>query len=69
MGIIALLVYWFGWPGMIIAGVVGAVFGVQIAIGRVCGGILRRANGWRDQRVKATTEFVEGVKLIKLYGW
>lgn len=58
IGIIAILVYRFGWPGILIAVVIAIVFPIQIAIGKLNSMTIKKANVYKDKRVKASTEFV-----------
>jgi ATP-binding cassette subfamily C (CFTR/MRP) protein 4 len=42
---------------------------VSNCISRNNGGIISNINVFKDKRVQATSEIIEGIRFIKLYGW
>ena len=69
IGITTLLIIQIGWPG--IAGIVTILLIVPISngISKRNGTIIQEINVFKDKRIKMTTEIIEGIKFIKLYGW
>lgn len=69
IGIIAILISRFGWPGILIAITIILIVPMQIMIGKLNSTIIKKANVHKDERVKICTEIIEGIKFIKLYSW
>ena len=69
LGILILLVIRIGWPAVI--GFIIIIIEVPIAnrISKRNGDIVVEANKYKDKRVQITTELIEGIKYVKLYGW
>lgn len=58
-----------GWSGFI--GTVMTILLIPIAskVSKLNGEILKEANVFKDKRVQVTTETIEGIRYVKLYGW
>ena len=69
LGIVAILIVRFGWPGILILIVIAAFIPLQIMVGKINSSYIEEANIYKDQRVEVCTEIIEGIKFIKLYGW
>lgn len=69
IGVIAILVTRFGWPGIISPIVTLILIPLQLFVGKINGSLLVEVNVYKDQRIKICTEIIEGIKFIKLYGW
>ena len=69
VGVISILISRFGVTGLVAIGIVAIMFPIQAIIGCYNGKILEGVNIYKDKRVKVTTEIIEGIKLVKLYGW
>ena len=52
IGIMIILYFRFGWPGMVIVAVLIAFLPIQILIGKINGNILQKVNIHKDMRVK-----------------
>lgn len=55
MGIIAILIVRFGWPGILIAVVIICVLPFQILVGKINGKLMERVNIYKDKRIKTCT--------------
>jgi ATP-binding cassette subfamily C (CFTR/MRP) protein 4 len=64
-----ILVNRLGWIGLVCIGVPLCILPFQGLIGSINGKILRKVNGFKDRRVKITSEIIEGIRFIKLYAW
>lgn len=69
VGVTAILLWRFGWPGLILLAVVVAFVPLQSLVGKMNGGIVQQINVYKDKRIKLCTEIIEGIKFIKFYGW
>ena len=69
IGIIAILISRFGWPGILIAVTIMVIVPLQILIGKLNSTIIKKASVHKDERVKICTEIIEGIKFIKFYSW
>ena len=69
VGITILLVIRIGWISII--GIIIMLIEVPIAnrISKKNGEIVVEANKFKDKRVQITTELIEGIKYVKIYGW
>ncbi len=54
-GIIAILVTRFGWPGILILGVILLFLPFQILVGKMNSNIIQKGNIYKDKRVKVCT--------------
>lgn len=68
-GILAILITRLGWTGILIFVVIVVVTPIQICVGKLNGHLLEKVNINKDKRVRTTSEVIEGIKFIKLYGW
>lgn len=50
-------------------GIVLLVLPISNFISKYNGKLLQEINIYKDRRIKTTTEVMEGIKYIKLYGW
>jgi ABC-type multidrug transport system fused ATPase/permease subunit len=69
IGSSVLLIVRLGWPGALGMAVVLLVIPISNFISRHYGKLLQEINIYKDKRIKTTTEMIEGIKYIKLYGW
>ena len=69
LGISIILVIRMGWISLAGLVVVALFFPVSRLISQFNGGILREVTQQKDDRVRSTTELIEAIKYIKLYGW
>jgi len=58
-----------GWPGALGMAIVLLVLPISNFISKYNGKLLQEINVYKDRRIKTTTEVIEGIKYIKLYGW
>jgi ATP-binding cassette subfamily C (CFTR/MRP) protein 4 len=69
IGTIVILLFRLGWPGLICPFVSVILLPLQFWVSNVNGKIMKDINTNQDKRIKITTEIIEGIKFIKLYGW
>lgn len=69
VGSTVLLILRLGWPGVIGIALVFLIVPISFCISRSNGSLYQEINIYKDKRVQATTEIIEGIKYIKLYGW
>ena len=69
IGVIIILTFRFGWPGVIIICVVLVIIPLQVLVSKINGNIISKINKNKDSRIKVSTQIIEGIKFIKLYGW
>lgn len=69
VGVIIILTLRLGWPGVLIVCVVLLIVPIQFFISKVNGNIISKINKNKDSRIKVSTQIIEGIKFIKLYGW
>lgn len=65
----AIMIYRLGVEGIICLCVPIIFIPFQIWLGRVNGKMLVDVNLEKDHRVKITTEIIDSIKSIKIYGW
>ena len=58
-----------GWMFIILHCVIGLTVLFQIGLGKLTSKYFKEINIPKDKRIKLYTELLEGIKLIKLYGW
>jgi ATP-binding cassette subfamily C (CFTR/MRP) protein 4 len=68
-GSIIILILRLGWPGILCPIIVLILLPLQLWISKTNGDVTKRINVDKDKRVKLTSEIIEGIKFIKLYGW
>lgn len=68
-GTAVVLVFRLGWLGLLCIGIPLVIIPFQGMIGKKNGEIFTSLNVEKDTRVKTTTEVIEGIRFIKLYGW
>lgn len=64
-----MMVLRIGWPGFIGTLMVILIIPIARKVSQINGEILKEANVYKDQRVQITTETIEGIRYVKLYGW
>jgi ABC-type multidrug transport system fused ATPase/permease subunit len=69
VGFTAILIARIGWAGIVGILIVVLLIPVSNCISRRNGDILKEINRHKDRRVQFTTETIEGIKYVKLYGW
>ena len=69
LGIIAVLLDRLGPEGLIALGIPLVFFPIQLLVSRFNGKLLEQMNKHKDKRVKITTELIEAIKHVKIYGW
>ena len=68
-GSIIILILRLGWPGILCPIIVLILLPLQLWVSKTNGEVTKRINVDKDKRVKLTSEIIEGIKFIKLYGW
>ena len=68
-GIIALLYWRLGAEGLISLAIPFAMMPISLWISKLNGSLLQEVNVNKDRRVKITSELIEAIKHIKIYGW
>lgn len=69
IGATVILLFRVGWPGLMILLTIAGQLIIGNLISRKNKKIVTEANKYKDKRVEITTEIIEGIKFIKLYGW
>ena len=69
IGSAIILILRLGWPGILCPIIVLLFLPLQLWISKTNGDGMKRINVDKDRRVKLTSEIIEGIKFIKLYGW
>ena len=69
IGYFFLLFYRLGWMCLILFVFIFFIICFQLLLGKFSGHFLKQINVQKDQRIKIYTEIIEGIKVIKLYGW
>lgn len=69
IGSAIILILRLGWPGIIGVVMVLLVFPITNLISKNNGALIQEINIYKDKRIQITTEIIEGIKYIKLYGW
>jgi ATP-binding cassette subfamily C (CFTR/MRP) protein 4 len=69
IGISALLIWRIGWVGIISVVIVLLYLPLTNKLSEVNSEFVKEINQFKDRRVKVTTEVIEGIKYVKLYGW
>lgn len=64
-----LLIFRLGWPGVLGVLIVLLVVPFSAYISKYNGKLVAEINIYKDKRVQITSEVIEGIKFIKLYGW
>ena len=69
IGSTILLITRLGWPGVL--GIVLVILSIPLSnfISKRNGKLIQEINVFKDKRIQITTEVIEGIKFIKLYGW
>ena len=68
-GLIGLLYWRLGMEGLIGLGIPLILIPLQVCISSMNGRILQRVNLHKDRRVQMTSELIEAIKQVKMYGW
>lgn len=58
-----------GWVGFVGTAMILLLVPITRKVSQLNGQFQKQVNVYKDQRVQATTEAIEGAKFIKLYGW
>ena len=69
IGYFFLFFYRLGWMCLILFAFIIFTIFLQLLLGKLLGHFLQQINVEKDQRIKIYTEIIEGIKVIKLYGW
>lgn len=69
IGCTVLLIIRLGWPGVLGVIIVVLTFPLSNLISKRNGQYITQINHYKDKRVQITTQVIEGIKYIKLYGW
>jgi hypothetical protein len=69
VGSVTLLVTRLGWPGVLGILVVILTIPLTNCISKNNGVLIEEINVYKDRRIQTTSEVIEGIKFIKLYGW
>ena len=69
IGATILLIIRLGWPGIICPIVIIILLPIQVQVSKKNAKIKEKINDKKDERIKVITEIIEGIKLIKIYGW
>lgn len=69
IGLTIILITRIGWGAVVGILVIVAIVPLSVKVSKKNGGTIEEINKFKDSRVKTTTEAIEGIKYIKLYGW
>jgi hypothetical protein len=69
IGATTLLVTRLGWTGVIAIVLVILTVPLSNCVSKMNGGLIHEINAFKDKRIQTTSEVIEGIKFIKLYGW
>lgn len=69
IGITTILIIRIGWVGIIGIVMILLIIPLSKKISEKNGETIQKVNQFKDRRVQITTETIEGIKYIKLYGW
>ena len=69
VGITVLLITRIGWPAIVGIVLILILIPINKRISERNGDIIQEVNVFKDRRVQITTETIEGIKYVKLYGW
>ena len=67
--ILGILYYRLGWVGLFLFIPTVLVFLYQVGVSRIFGTFMRDVNKEKDKRIELYNQMLEGIKVIKLYGW
>jgi len=69
LGSTALLLMRLGWAACIGLILLGLLVPLTDWVSSLNGQMVKEMSSFKEQRVQITTEMIEGIKYIKLYGW
>jgi ATP-binding cassette, subfamily C (CFTR/MRP), member 4 len=69
IGSAIVLVLRIGWAGLLGVLVIVMMIPLSNIISQWNGGVRQEINHFKDQRINVTSETIEGIKYVKLYGW
>jgi hypothetical protein len=58
-----------GWPGILGIAVAMLTLPLSNCISQYNGSLIEEGNIHKDRRIETTSEVIEGIKFVKLYGW
>jgi ABC-type multidrug transport system fused ATPase/permease subunit len=64
-----LLVIRLGWPGILGVLLVILTLPLSNCVSKYNGTLIQKINVYKDKRIQTTSEVIEGIKFVKLYGW
>ena len=67
--ILGILYYRLGWVGLFLVIPTAFVFLLQIGGSKIFGDFMKNVNKEKDKRIELYNQMLEGIKIIKLYGW
>ena len=69
IGITLILIYRLGWMALVFIFINALFVVMQILLGKLEAKYKVEANVWKDKRIKVYTELLEGMRVLKIYGW
>ncbi len=69
VGATIILIAQIGWAGLVGIGFMLLMLPFSWVVSKKNGRTNEEINRFKDERVKLTTELIEGIRYIKLYGW
>ncbi|KAN0028502.1 hypothetical protein ACTFIV_010347 [Dictyostelium citrinum] len=69
IGLLALLCWVIGWSGLVGFGIMVITFPINTYIGSKISINLKESMGYADKRTNLTSEFINGIRILKLYSW
>ncbi|KAM9968283.1 hypothetical protein ACTFIW_002720 [Dictyostelium discoideum] len=69
IGLLALLCWVIGWSGLVGFAIMVITFPINTYIGTKIGKNLKESMGYSDKRTNLTSEFINGIRFLKMYAW
>ncbi|KAI8621186.1 P-loop containing nucleoside triphosphate hydrolase protein [Chytriomyces sp. MP71] len=66
---VGFLVYQLGWPALVGVAILVGLVPIQFKLFKIMSGLRRNIAPVTDQRVKKTTEVLNGIRVIKFFAW
>ena len=69
VGIIVVMSLQIGWLAIPVGCIMILIIPNQMIFGKIKAYFMKKANAKKDERIKHYSEIVDGIRIIKLYGW
>ena len=69
VGSLAIMSLQIGWLAIPVGCLMILIIPNQMLFGKIKAYFMKKANAKKDERIKHYSEIVEGIRIIKLYGW